>query len=204
MTVMEAEDWDDRYAASELVWSAGPNRFVEAICRGLRPGRMIDLAAGEGRNAVWFAENGWDATAVDFSAVAVAKAEQIAAKRGVEVETVVADLVDYVPEPAGYDLVLIAYLHLVPTERALVLERAAAAVAPGGHLLVVGHDVTNIEHGYGGPSDPRVLTSPDEIVAVLGSDFVVSRAEVVDREVDTDQGHRTAKDTLVVARRARD
>ena len=96
----------------------------------------------------------------------------------------------------------IAYLHLAPIERALVLERAAAAVAPGGHLLVVGHDLTNIELGYGGPSDPQVLTSPDRVVSALGVGFVVLRAEVVDREVDTDDGRRTARDTLVLARRA--
>ena len=73
----ELQKWDDRYAASELVWSAGPNLFVEELCRDLAPGRSIDLAAGEGRNAVWLAEQGWDSTAVDFSAVGLAKAEEM-------------------------------------------------------------------------------------------------------------------------------
>jgi SAM-dependent methyltransferase len=200
--MMHVKEWDERYAASDLVWSAGPNQFVESICRGLPPGRMIDLAAGEGRNAVWFAEQGWDATAVDFSAVALAKAEDMAAERGVEITTIVADLLEFEPGIDAYDLVLIAYLQIGPEERALVLERATAAVAPGGRLLVVGHDVTNIEHGYGGPSDPGVLNSPDEIVAGLGEDFIVTRAEVADRVVTTDEGERVAKDTVVLAQRS--
>ena len=199
--MMDSKAWDERYAAAELVWSAGPNQFVEEIGRGLAPGRMLDLAAGEGRNAVWFAENGWEATAVDYSGVALAKASETAARRGVEIATVVADLVEYEPEAAAYDLVLIAYLHIAPDERTLVLRRAAAAVAPGGRLLVIGHDATNVEHGYGGPTDPSVLTSPGEIVAELGEDFVISRSEIVDREVETDDGIRVAKDTLVLARR---
>ena len=198
---MDAREWDERYATSELVWSAGPNQFVESVCRGMASGRMIDLAAGEGRNAVWFAESGWDATAVDYSAVALTKARDMAARRGVAITTVVADLLDYEPEIGGYDLVLIAYLHLLPGDRVTVMTRAAAAVAPGGRLLLVGHDKTNIEHGHGGPSDPLVLTSPEEVVAELGEDFLVSTAEVVDRQVDADDGRQVAKDTLVLAQR---
>lgn len=203
----ELQKWDDRYSASELVWSAGPNQFVEELCRDLTPGRAIDLAAGEGRNAVWLAERGWDSTAVDFSGVGLAKAQEIAARRGVEITTIEADLLEYQPESAGYDLVIIAYLHIPPAGRALVLDRAAAAVASGGRLLLIGHDATNIDHGYGGPSDPSVLTSPAEVVASLeeaasrGTKFSVSRAEVADRIVDTDDGPRVAKDTVVLAQR---
>ncbi|MFL6133228.1 MAG: class I SAM-dependent methyltransferase, partial [Nocardioidaceae bacterium] len=64
---MDARAWDERYAASELIWSATPNRFVEAELTSLPPGRAVDLAAGEGRNALWLADRGWHVTAVDFS-----------------------------------------------------------------------------------------------------------------------------------------
>ena len=127
-------DIRDRHA--ELVWSAGPNMFVEQQCRGLSAGRVIDLAAGEGRNAIWFAELGWDATAVDYSSVAIDKAHQIAERRGVAITTAVADLADYEPTPSGYDLVVIAYLQLVDTELAPILHRAAAAVAPTATVMV--------------------------------------------------------------------
>ncbi len=199
--MMDAQDWDERYAASELVWSAGPNQFVESICRDLPPGRMIDLAAGEGRNALWFAEHGWEATAVDYSGVAAAKAQELAAHRGVELATVVEDLVTYKPQEGGYDLVLVAYLHLGCEERTKILENAAAGVAPGGLLLLLGHDATNLESGYGGPQSVEVLTSPDEVVAILGDDCEIVRAEVIDRIVDTENGARVAKDTLVLAHR---
>lgn len=198
---MDADGWNERYAASDRVWSTGPNEFVAAVCADLEPGRAIDLAAGEGRNAIWLATRGWDATAVDYSEVAVDRARTTAEQQGVPLTTHVADLETFVPEVSGYDLVVLAYLH-VPTEPwHTILERAAAAVAPGGRLVIVGHDRSNIDHGVGGPQDPLVLTSADDIVSVIGPILTVERAEVVDRVVSTDDGAAVAKDTLVVAAR---
>lgn len=76
---MEATEWDRRYAEQELVWSAGPNQFLVEEAAGLAPGRALDVAAGEGRNAVWLAERGWRVTAVDFSTVGIDKGRRIAA-----------------------------------------------------------------------------------------------------------------------------
>ncbi|MHC3474830.1 class I SAM-dependent methyltransferase [Streptomyces sp. 7R007] len=136
---MDAASWDKRYRGSELVWKAEPNPFVAEELAGLKPsGRAVDLAAGEGRNAVWLAERGWEVDAVDFSAVALEKAEALAADRGVRLRTVHADLTLWTPAEATYDLALIAYLHLPWPEMAQVLPRAAAAVRPGGTLLLVG------------------------------------------------------------------
>lgn len=198
---MDAETWNQRYADAELVWSAGPNLFVEQLCRDLTPGRSIDLAAGEGRNAIWLAEQGWDSTAVDYSDVAIDKARQIAERRCVTITTEVADLGEYVPTPAGYDLVLVAYLQIPGDQMDPILRKAAAAVAPGGTFLLVCHDRENLEHGYGGPQHPDVLTSPDQVVAALGDDLVVERSEVAERHVQTADGERVALDTLVLARR---
>lgn len=198
---MDADAWDDRYRDTELVWSAGPNQFVEAICRDLPPGRAIDLAAGEGRNAIWLAEQGWQVTAVDFSAVAIDKARQIAERRGVEIDAQAADLASYEPTPGGYDLVVVAYLQLAEAELSPILRRAAAAVAPGGTFLLVNHDLENLERGHGGPQHASVLTTPKQVAVAIDDSLVVERAEVVERRVDTDDGERTALDTLVVARR---
>ena len=198
---MDAQTWNDRYAATDLMWSAGPNQFVESICGGLTPGRSIDLAAGEGRNAIWFAEQGWESTAVDDSAVAIDKARQIAERRGASITAEVADLNEYVPTPGGYDLVLVAYLQLPDDQLTPILARAAAAVAPGGSFVLVGHDATNLEHGYGGPQSPTVLTSPGQVVAAIGDGLTVERAEVAERHVETDDGIKTALDTVVIARR---
>lgn len=199
---MDAGDWDDRYRTTDLVWSAGPNMFVEQVCRDLPVGRAIDLAAGEGRNAIWLAELGWDVVAVDFSEVAIDKTRRLADRLGVAVDAQVADLATFVAPSAGFDLVLVAYLQLVDAELTPILERAATAVAPGGTFLLVAHDLDNLEHGYGGPQHPAVLTTPEQVVAAIGDGWSVDTAEVVDRPVATDGGERVARDTLVVARRA--
>ena len=198
---MDAQTWNQRYSDTELMWSAGPNLFVEQLCRDLTPGRSIDLAAGEGRNAVWLAEQGWDSTAIDYSDVAIGKARQIAAKRGVAVTTEVADLTEYEPTPGGYDLVVVAYLQLSDEQLTPILGRAASAVAPGGAFVLVCHDRDNLEHGYGGPQHPDVLTTPAQVVAAIDDGLVVARAEVAERHVQTDDGERVALDTLVLAHR---
>ena len=198
---MDARTWDERYRETELMWSAGPNGFVEEICAGFEPGRSIDLAAGEGRNALWLAELGWDSTAVDFSAVAIDKARAIADRRSIEITTEVADLTSYTPNPGTYDLVLIAYLQLPADQLDPVMGRAAAAVAPGGHFVMVSHDLDNLDHGYGGPPQREVLTTPDQVVAAIGDTLTVERAETADRHVQSPDGDRVARDTVVVAHR---
>jgi len=192
--------WDERYSGPDLVWGAGPNRFVAAELAALPPGRAIDLATGEGRNAIWLAERGWQVTGVDFSAVGLARAARLAAERGVSVDWVQADLLGYQATPGGYDLVLIAYLQLPSASLAPVFRAAATAVAPGGTLLVIGHDRDNIARGYGGPQDPGRLYTPALVTAELDG-LAVGKAERVQRHVQTPEGERTAIDTLVRAER---
>ena len=195
---MQQDQWDQRYAATELVWTAEPNRFVVEELAGETPGRALDLATGEGRNAIWLAEQGWQVTAVDFSPVGLAKAAKLAAARGVSVNWENADLRQYHPAPGGYDLVLLAYLHLPPGEFGAVLTMAAAALAPGGTLLVVGHDVANLSEGYGGPQDPQILHRADDIVAALPG-LTIRRSGQARRLVRTAGGDRAAIDTVVRA-----
>ncbi len=198
---MDARAWDERYATGELVWGSGPNRFVEAECADLEPGRALDLACGEGRNAIWLAERGWRAEGIDWSAVAIDKARHLAAQRDVTHATFrAADLLDDEPAPGAFDLVLIAYLQVVASARRIVFARAAAAVAPGGTLLVVAHDGHNLAGGTGGPQDLAVLYEPDDVVASLpAGEFTVVRADHVERPVDG--APQPAIDLLVRARR---
>jgi SAM-dependent methyltransferase len=194
------EDWNTRYAGRELLWSAEPNRLFAAEVGGLAPGRALDVACGEGRNAVWLAERGWRVTAVDFSDVALAKAAQLASSRGVEVDWVLGDVLDYVPEPRSFDLVALLYLQLSHDELVRVVRSAAGAVAPGGTLLVLGHDTTNLTAGYGGPRDEAVLYTAKDVVPALG-DLVVERAEAVERTVPLDTAEAVAIDAFVRAHR---
>ena len=195
---VDRDEWDRRYAVHEFVWEAGPNRFVAEELSGLEPGRALDLAAGEGRNAVWLAGRGWRVTAVDFSGVAIDKARKLAGDRGVTVEWVQADLRDYQPEPGAYDLVVVSYVHLQPADRAEVLRRATAALAAHGIAFVVGHDLDNLAHGTAGPQDPVVLYTAQAISAELPG-LTVKRSGRVHRPVETEDGVRQAIDTLVVA-----
>jgi len=202
---MDHEAWNRRYAGRACAWSRAPNALVAAETRALAPGRALDLGAGEGRNALWLAEHGWRVTAIDFSEVALERARRLSIERGVEVDWVLEDLLRYRPAPEAFDLVLVCYLQLPAPERRTVLARARAALAPGGALLYVGHDLSNLAHGAGGPRDPAVLATPEEVARELAG-LAIERAEVVTREVEADAGHggapgARALDAVVRARR---
>ncbi len=201
-TSASVERWDERYAGHEYLWDVQPNRFVERHLRDLEPGTAVDLAAGEGRNAVWLARQGWSVTAVDFSQAGLDKTARLARDNGVaeRIIAVNADALAWAPaEPV--DLVVIAYLQLPPEQVRTALEHAATWLRPGGHVFVVAHDRTNIEHGYGGPSSPDRCYDLDETVAALDA-LEIEVAQVVERQVETDDGPRTALDTLVIATRS--
>ncbi|MCU1658367.1 MAG: Methyltransferase type 12 [Pseudonocardiales bacterium] len=196
---MDAAAWDERYRTAELMWGVRPNRWVEQEVAGLPPGRALDLACGEGRNALWLASLGWQVIAVDFSAVALDKGRTLegSADSHPPVEWVVGDATAYRPAHR-VDLALVCYLQLVADERRRAIRGAADALAAGGTLLVVGHDTSNIAEGTGGPPDPRVLFTAADIVADLdGTGLSVERAEAVRRPVDG--ADRPAIDALVRA-----
>ncbi len=195
---MKREYWDRKYAEKEQLWALTPNRTFAGEAEGLPAGRALDLACGEGRHAVWLAKRGWDVVAVDFSAVAVDKGRARAAREGVAVDFRTVDLLDFEPDESAFDLVLVLFLHLPADERQLVLGRAARALSPGGTFLLVGHDLTNLAEGTGGPSDPTVLYTPEDIAADLPA-LEIEKAERVLREVD--DADRPAIDALVRARR---
>jgi SAM-dependent methyltransferase len=194
---VDAAAWDDRYAAGRQ-WSLGPNVFVAELCAALRPGRAVDLAAGEGRNALWLAARGWDVTAVDYSAVALARAAAESATAGVALVTEVADVLAWDPGPQPFDLALLCYLQVAGPERTRALATAGAALGPGGRLLVVAHDATNLESGTGGPRDPEVLWHPEETrQALTALGLRVEFSEVRRRVVPGTA--RPALDTVAVA-----
>lgn len=199
---MDHNDWNERYNRNELIWSAQPNQFLVDEVSSLSPGRALDIACGEGRNAVWLAERGWNVTAVDFSDVAIHKGHKLAEHRNVadRVAFDVADLRTYEPEADAFDLVAILYLQVPQPELRPILARAAAAVTPGGTLVLIGHDSANLQNGYGGPRDPSVLYTADQVVAALGDPLEVEKALTVERRVTTPDGEKIALDCLVRAR----
>jgi SAM-dependent methyltransferase len=168
----------------------------------LRRGRAVDLACGEGRNSIWLAEQGWEVTGIDFSPVGLTKAKRFADLRGVEVEWTETAIEDWVPPRDGFDLVAMLYLQLPQPARSRALSSAAAAVAPGGTLVVVAHDMENLTRGFGGPQDPDVLYRVSDVAeAAIDAGLTIGRAEQSVRVVETSTGPREALDTVVSARR---
>jgi SAM-dependent methyltransferase len=204
---MDSTTWDKKYKDSELLWSADANIWVKDLTQDLPAGTALDIAAGEGRNALWLAARGWEVTAVDFSVVALQRARALAdehlGRDADRLTTLEADVETWVPKVRSYDLVLVAYLHLPEQLRRSVMRAAAEAVASGGTLLVVGHDLENLGSGHGGPQNPEVLYRPSDIVAdIEPAGLIVDRSETAARSVTDGQGQPAeALDALVVARR---
>jgi len=192
---MERGDWNRHFRERGLVHGGEPDPTVVSELEPLAPGRVLDLGCGHGRNGAWLAQRGWDVTGVDFSDVALDAAR--AAAPGAE--WVRADLREYAPAESDYDLVLYAFVQLPAAERGAILDRAASALAPGGTLLVVGHDLLNLTEGWAGPTDPLVLFTPEDVIAELPG-LTVERAERVQRRVTDEDGRlRVQVDAVVRA-----
>ena len=193
--------WDARYQERPALWGDEPNVFVRHHATALPPGTALDLGCGDGRHAVWLAREGWEVTAADFSSVALARGAEVAEHLGVEVTWLERDVTRWAPPARAFDLVLLAYLHLPSATFATVLRDAVDAVAPGGHLLLVGHHADNLEHGVGGPPDPDLLQSEEQVLAALEG-LTIHRAEQATRPVTGDDGvTRDALDLVVLAQR---
>ena len=171
--------WNDRYAKAaaegSAVWSMDPNVWVAEVASALPPGTAIDLAAGEGRNALWLASRGWRVTAVDFAATGLSIGRQRADQAGLDLDWVTADATTWA-SPAPVDLVVIAYLQLPAAQLTAAISNAIASLAPGGTLALIGHDSENLERGVGGPKDPAMLWSLEVVrAAAVGLDIAECR-----------------------------
>jgi len=202
--VLDEAGWEDRYAGVTAVWSGRPNAALVDHTAHLTPGRALDLGAGEGRDAVWLAERGWDVTAVDFAATGLARGEQAAAAAGLRVRWVHADVTTWASDEQ-FDLVTSHFIHLTPERRTGFVTRAASMVAPGGTLLLVGHDALDLAAPVGRPRDramfPGAQQVRDELLATGGA-WTVEVAHAVPRAITTSDGVVTLHDTVLRAVRA--
>lgn len=205
MTMYDQASWDERYSASTAVWSGQPNVQLVAEATDLPPGRALDVGSGEGADALWLATRGWQVTGVDFSTVALERAAGHAAAAGLadRIRWRQEDVRVWGPPAGAFDLVSSQYMHLPPELRRPLFDRLAAGVAPGGVLLVVGHDVGDIAAGAHRPSDPERFFSAAEVAAGLDPDgWEVLTAETRHRPAKPHEGdHITVGDAVLVARR---
>lgn len=150
--------WNERYAGEAFAFGTEPNAWLASVADRLKPGsRILALGEGEGRNAVWLAQQGHRVEAVDASAVGLAKARRLAEERGVTLTTTVADLAEYRPEVAAYDAVILVFLHLPPALRAAVHGLAEAALVPGGLVVLQAFTPRQLAFTSGGPRQAELL-----------------------------------------------
>ena len=156
--------WDARYESEDYAYGTAPNTYFRQQLAKLTPGRLLLLAEGEGRNAVYAAERGWQVTAVDFSNEARAKAQRLAATRNVHLHYQVADLTDLHWQQAGaYEAIGLIYAHLPPNERQAVHAAAAASLAPDGHLVLEAFSPRQLGLPSGGPRSADMLYEPADL-----------------------------------------
>jgi SAM-dependent methyltransferase len=195
---MTAAQWDARYRSEPDLWTKEPNAPLAQFVRGLEPGRALDIGAGDGRNAIWLAAQGWAVTAIDLSTVALERAAERAAARGTEIQCVVADWREHDFGDSAFDLVVVSFMHPDPTEREALFTRVGRALVPGGHVFAVG--VVLADHGRRGPPDAERLYSTERVRHALGG-FDVLRCEEHTYEQDHSSGRREVTDVVAVGRR---
>ncbi|GIG40191.1 class I SAM-dependent methyltransferase [Cellulomonas phragmiteti] len=190
--------WEQRYRAHDQLWSGRVNASLVELASHLTPGTALDAGAGEGGDAVWLAERGWTVTAVDASRTALDRGAAEAARRGLVATWVEADLRTWDP-PARYDLVTSHYLH---AESGRGWGWLADAVAPGGTLLVVGHDLSDLDGPVPRPHLARLGYTPEQIAADLDpAQWASIEPRTLERAIVHDGAEVTVRDAVLVARR---
>lgn len=184
------EHWNQRFAESEFAYGEAPHiSLAEQFCTP-GTGRILCLAEGQGRNAVHLASLGYDVTALDYSEVGLERAQELAARHGVSIQTLQADLSTYAFEPEAWDGIVSIFGHLPAPLRARVNGQLHGALKPGGWLQLVGYHPKQLEYGTGGPQEPSMLYTVEGLKAELGPGWTYRAAELVERELEEGPYHR--------------
>lgn len=187
---MKQRDWDERYNRDGLLYGEAPNDFLREVMHRLPHGRTLCLGAGEGRNAVFLAGHFGPVTAVDLSAVGLRKAEKLAKERGVELQTEVADLMEF-SFGEGWSVITSIWAHVPPPVRERVHSQVIHALSPGGAFVLESYTPAQIGRGTGGPPNPALTTNLAELEQQLqGLELVIGRE--IEREVSEGELHNGA------------
>ena len=193
--------WDERYAAEEYVYGTLPNDFLVSRVASLPRGRVLCLGEGEGRNAAWLAQQGFEAHAVDASAVGMEKARRLALGRGVTVATTVADLATWDAGEAQWDAIVSIFCHLPPPVRARVHGRIAHWLRPGGVFLLEAYTPGQLVLKTGGPPVAELMMTLAGLRAELAGLVIEHGVETVRRVVEGRLHHGDGAVVQVLARR---
>lgn len=181
-------DWNERYRAPGFTYGTEPNDFLASVADRIPPGKVLSLAEGEGRNAVYLASLGYEVTGVDGSEVGLAKAQALAAERGVSIATVHADLAFFAIEPQAWEGIVACYCHLPSAVREALHRAAVRGLKPGGVFVLEAFSKEQLGRGTGGPQDLDLLMSLDDLKRELAGLELV-HAVRVEREVHEGTGH---------------
>jgi cyclopropane fatty-acyl-phospholipid synthase-like methyltransferase len=151
--------WDEVYDTQDYVYGIEPNDFLKEHADKLPKGKVLCLAEGEGRNAVFLAELGYEVTAVDSSIIGLEKAEKLANHRGVSIKIECVDLADYEIEPNHFDVIVSIYCHLPSALRKTVYKKVQSGLVTGGVFLVEGYTTKQLQYKTGGPPNPDMMLS---------------------------------------------
>jgi len=184
--------WDVRYSDTEYVYGTAPNEFLVSVADQIPRGKVLSLAEGEGRNAVYLAELGCKVLGVDASAVGLSKAQRLAEERGVTIETRVADLTDFHIEPDSWDAIISIFCHLPSGIRSSVHHKVVAALRPGGVFVLEAYTPTQLKLKTGGPPTADMLMTLNLLRTELaGLRFVHARElerDIVEGKFHTGRG----------------
>ena len=185
---MDAAFWNNRFAAPQYIYGEIPNAFVAEMASKIPAGPVLCLAEGEGRNAVHLATFGHTVTAVDQSEAGLAKARRLAAARGVEIETVLADLGNFTIEPGVWSGIVATFAHLPPAIRRIVHAQAVRGLRPGGVFVLEAYTPAQLAFDTGGPKSPELLMTLANLrKEFAGLEFVIGRE--IERDVIEGDGH---------------
>lgn len=182
-------DWDERFSTAGFTYGTEPNDFLASVTERIPQGKILSLAEGEGRNAVYLASRGHDVTAVDASAVGLAKAKELAESREVSITTVLADLEQFIIAPQQWDGIISCYCHLPPPLRRAVHRAAVTGLKPAGVFVLEAFSKKQLEYDSGGPKSLDMLMSLEELEAELAG-LRFDHAVELERSVVEGSGHR--------------
>jgi SAM-dependent methyltransferase len=161
--------WDERYSAEEYAYGTTPNDFLVANVSSIPKGKVLSIAEGEGRNAVFLAKQGYDVTAVDGSLVGLDKARKLAEENYVDIEFIHADLADYDLGENKWDAIVSIFCPLPSWLRKELYKKVVAALKQNGVFLLEAYTPNQLKHSTGGGHSVDVMQSKESLKLELGS-----------------------------------
>ena len=189
------EFWNERFSTDEYIYGKNPNKFFKEIIDELKPGRLLLLGEGEGRNSVYAALKGWEVDAVDFSQTAKEKALKLAKKNNVSINYTISNLADFILYKNCYDVIGLVFIHLKPDVRKVVHKRIVNSLNNNGRVILEVFEKDQLGKDSGGPQSKEMLYSKEE----LENDFRELKIHLLEEKtISLDEGDKHKGDASVI------